>query len=249
LPAVDPQGLAARISPKAARKKGGAIFARFLVMPTHHPDDSLLLEYAAGSLDEAKALLVATHLALCPACRNAVRSGEAASAALAFAGDVTETISSLVPDVSGEAVEAPPARHAASSGLSLPQPLRGYLGASVTSLPWSSVGLGLREYRLPEFKSSTAVRLLAIPAGRRMPRHTHEGEELTLVLQGSFSDVTGDYQRGDVATADSTLDHQPRAGEGEECLCLAVEEAPLRFTGVTGTVLTAVARARNLFGR
>ena len=218
-------------------------------MPTHHPDDSLLLEYAAGSLGEAKALLVATHLALCPACRNAVRSGEAAGAALAFANETPETVSSPMPDVSGEVVEAPPAPSAVPAGLALPQPLRGYLGSPVAALPWSSVGLGLREYRLPEFKSTTAVRLLAIPAGRRMPRHTHEGEELTLVLQGSFSDVTGDYQRGDVATADGRIEHQPQAGSGEECLCLAVEDAPLRLTGVTGAVLTAAVRARTLFGR
>lgn len=218
-------------------------------MPTHHPDDSLLLEYAAGSLDEAKALLVATHLALCPQCRNTVRSGEAAGAALAFAEEVSEGALPAMPDVSREVVESPPSRAAVPPGLALPQPLRGYLGRPVAELPWSAVGLGLREYRLPEFREATAVRLLAIPAGRRMPRHTHEGEELTLVLKGSFSDATGDYQRGDVATADSRIEHQPQAGAGEECLCLAVEDAPLRLTGVTGAVLTAAARARTLFRR
>ena len=36
----------------------------------YHLSDELLLSYAAGTLDEASSLLVATHLALCPHCRS-----------------------------------------------------------------------------------------------------------------------------------------------------------------------------------
>ena len=32
-----------------------------------------------------------------------------------------------------------------------------------------------------------------------MPQHTHEGHELTLVLEGSFHDALGRYGRGDLA--------------------------------------------------
>lgn len=38
-------------------------------LPKHHPDSALLMEYASGSLREPVALLIATHLALCPQCR------------------------------------------------------------------------------------------------------------------------------------------------------------------------------------
>ena len=40
--------------------------------PNHHPDEALLLEYAGGGLTESIALVVATHLALCPICRRMV---------------------------------------------------------------------------------------------------------------------------------------------------------------------------------
>src|SRR5207245_3768 len=60
----------------AARQSGTFLMAHA------HPDDSLLIEYAAGSLDEATALLVATHLALCPDCRRPVRRAEAVGGAL-----------------------------------------------------------------------------------------------------------------------------------------------------------------------
>lgn len=215
-------------------------------MPVHHPDDSLLVEYAAGSLGEAKSLLVATHLALCPACRRAVRSGEAASAVLAFGDDVIEAVTAVEPpEVGAAAVEARSAGLRKSTS-TIPEPLRSYLGVPVAELAWVPVGLGMRAFALSALAGATSVRLLAIPPGRRMPRHTHEGEELTLVLQGSFADATGLYGRGDVATADARLDHQPQAGLGETCICLAVEEAPLRFTGVTGALLTAAQRLRGL---
>lgn len=46
-------------------------------LPNHHPSDALLLAYAAGSLTEGLALAVATHLALCPACRHAAAEADA----------------------------------------------------------------------------------------------------------------------------------------------------------------------------
>ena len=62
-----------------------------------------------------------------------------------------------------------------------------------------------------------------------MPAHTHRGLEFTLVLSGAFSDTTGRYARGDMQEADDSLDHQPWAEPGEDCICLAITEAPLRF--------------------
>ena len=41
---------------------------------THHPDDSTLMSYAAGSLPAALAVVVAAHLSVCPRCREEVRS-------------------------------------------------------------------------------------------------------------------------------------------------------------------------------
>ena len=214
-------------------------------MPQHHPDEELLIEYASGSLGEAKALLVATHLALCPACRHGVAVGEAAGAALAFDGSVAEV--GPIPDVASTP-DAKPVRPAEIVA-QVPLPLRGYLDKPVSDLRWSPVMTGMREYRLPAFKGRVDVRLLAIEPGRRMPRHTHEGLELTLVLQGSFADASGNYARGDVAIADASVEHQPQAGMQEVCLCLAVEDAPLRLTGVDGMVMNTLAAFRKLLGR
>jgi putative transcriptional regulator len=63
-----------------------------------------------------------------------------------------------------------------------------------------------------------------------VPEHTHDGRELTLVLAGSFRDGKDVFARGDIEEADDTLLHQPVATEEEDCICLAVTEAPLKFT-------------------
>jgi putative transcriptional regulator len=50
--------------------------------PTYHPGGERLVDYASGALPEPLALLVATHLALCPRCRRATAELEAVGGAL-----------------------------------------------------------------------------------------------------------------------------------------------------------------------
>jgi len=214
-------------------------------MPVHHPDDSLLMEYAAGSVSEARALLVATHLALCPACRAAVRDGEVVGGVLLR--DSAYHVGAGDPREPGMPFAAQPKPTAALASSPVPNPLRDYLARPLAELSWVPVWRGMSEYKLPQF--AHGVRLLSIPAGHRMPRHTHGGEELTLVLQGSFADATGHYAKGDVATADASINHQPEAGSGDTCLCLAVEDGALRLTGWAGQLLTAASFVRDLARR
>ena len=49
---------------------------------SHHPEPALLLDYATGTLADPFALIVATHMALCPACRREVAALEAVGGAL-----------------------------------------------------------------------------------------------------------------------------------------------------------------------
>lgn len=211
-------------------------------MANHHPDESLLIEYAAGSLSEAKSLLVATHLALCPACRKAVEDGEIVGGALLQSSAYTVNAGDPREPVTGSG--ARDVQQAASDRGPLPAPLRDYIGTPFADIKWTPVWRGLAEYPLPGF--GQGVRLLSIPGGGRMPRHTHEADELTLVLQGAFGDVTGHYARGDVATADPSIDHRPRADAGEQCICLAVEDGALRLTGWTGRFFQVAAAASAL---
>jgi putative transcriptional regulator len=78
---------------------------------------------------------------------------------------------------------------------------------------------------------------LFIPAGVAMPDHGHHGMEMTMVLQGAFQDEGDHFGRGDVEIADSEIEHTPMADLDEDCICLAVTDAPLRFKGLLPRIM------------
>lgn len=201
-------------------------------MVHHHPSDELILDYAAGGLGEAAALAVATHMTLCPRCRVAAGRLEAVGGRFLCdeRSDVagTETFNAVMARVSQTGPDTRPDPLQPAQAI-LPAPLRAALGCDLEGVPWRRLGMGAYHYVIPTQGSRATARLLRIPAGRPVPVHTHRGAELTLVLRGAFSDVTGAYGPGDLQEADDALVHQPHAALGEDCICLAVTEAPLRF--------------------
>lgn len=200
----------------------------------HHISDELLLEYATGALEEGWSMAVATHLALCPHCRQRLSCMEDTGGALlealpnaASASDdswaaLKARLNAPKPAPKSETVPK------ASSPV-FPQPLRDYIGADMDQLKWKPLGLGAYHYPIRTGNPDIYVRLLRIPAGKPVPEHSHRGRELTLVLKGSFRDHNGHFGRGDFEETDETIEHQPIASAGEDCICLAVTDAPLRF--------------------
>jgi len=70
-----------------------------------------------------------------------------------------------------------------------------------------------------------------------MPDHGHGGAELTLVLDGAYSDVTGRYCRGDLQDVDETVEHSPVSDPSLGCVCLIASETKAKFKGVVGRLL------------
>ncbi len=200
---------------------------------THHLTDALLMAYSAGSLPEAFSLTVATHVSLCDECRARLGAFDTVGGALLEAeaapmsGDSLDaTLARIRAD--GETRRTRPAPR--RTGV-LPAPLRDYVGGDLESVRWRPIGMGVKQAILPTATDATA-RLLYIPAGAAVPDHGHRGTELTLVLQGSFLDETARFGRGDIEVADQAVEHMPVADIGEDCICLAATDAPLRFRGV-----------------
>ncbi|MCB2108842.1 MAG: zf-HC2 domain-containing protein, partial [Rhodobacteraceae bacterium] len=110
----------------------------------HHPHADVLWAYAAGNLDEASSVLVATHMALCPACRRDVVAMEEAGGTM-FEAVETAPVSTgsferlmaridadNVNDRLPENVERfDPARKSSKSDAVVPRPLRDYLGSDL----------------------------------------------------------------------------------------------------------------------
>ena len=200
--------------------------------------DALLAAYGAGSLDPSLHALVASHLILKPDSRRFVSAledlaggelNQMAPEPLSRRDERLAAIFALEP------APRAPAPLVAGSDI-LPAPLRSYLGRNLNDIRWRNKLPGVKEFRIEE-KGRGDASLLWVRAGRRMPSHTHEGSEITLVLQGGFADVTGHYGRGDIAIAEADLDHKPVSDEGDDCLCFAVTDAPLHLTGPFGRLL------------
>ncbi len=197
----------------------------------HHLTDELLMAYSAGTLPEAFNLVVATHLSLCDACRATAESFDS------LGGAVLEDPALEPQEISAGSFEATLAKIAASDATPapvrsadpvLPAPLMDYVGGGVEEIRWRPVGMGVKQAVLKTTKEATA-RLLFIPAGAAMPDHGHKGTEITMVLKGAFEDEDGYYARGDVEVATQEVNHTPVADIREDCICLAVTDAPLRF--------------------
>ena len=201
-------------------------------MITHHLTPDLLIAYSAGTLPEAFNLIVASHVSLCDACRAEVASYDALGGSLIEKTDtpaLSESCLSGALDMIRAAAPAPVARPAADPVL--PEPLVAYVGGRLEDVKWRAVGMGVKQAILPTSAEATA-RLLYIPAGTAVPDHGHRGTEVTLVLQGAFEDADGRFARGDVEVATEELDHTPVADISQDCICLAVTDAPLRFKGL-----------------
>ena len=214
----------------------------------HHLSEPLLIAYAAGSLPEAFSLVVATHVSLCDDCRAGLAAMEALGGAI-LDGEMPEVAMSdtaldgVLARLDGqESVPTPKAPRARDMrAKNLPAPLVDCLGGDLACVKWQKLGLGVRQAILPTGKGATA-RLLLIPAGQAVPDHGHRGTELTLVLRGAFRDQTDRFGPGDLEIATQDLEHTPTAEPGEDCLCLAATDAPLRFLGLIPRLLQPLFR-------
>jgi putative transcriptional regulator len=199
----------------------------------HHLDDATILAYAAGTLDEAFNVVVASHIAWCKTCR------EASQQAALIGGEVlgsledtavsdlcrTKTLSML----DRATVHRFPKRTETRG--EVPGPLHNLLGGkSLAELQWKTKAPGLATYDLPLSAASHGkLFLMRIGAGKAMPEHGHGGEEITLILSGAYNDRFGRFAPGDVADVDEEIEHQPIVERNSVCICLVATEAPTRF--------------------
>lgn len=195
--------------------------------------EELLLRYAAGKLRPAPALVVASHLAISPSSRRLVSGFETIGGALlegeamaALSPDLFERTLAHLDAVAGPGVPgALPDHDALDMGIALPPPL-----AQRPIGPWRWLGPGLRCAQI-EMADDPDHKLILLRGQARvaLPEHGHSGEELSLVLKGSFRDEGGRHVVGDLLHEDQDSDHTPVVTEDGECICLLAIEGPMKF--------------------
>jgi putative transcriptional regulator len=207
---------------------------------TRHPSDVTLAAFAAGTLDEGRALVVSTHLCACPACRAAVRTFERLHGIALTDGEgaplKTGALERALAAISS--TEPPPASARDGVHAEWPGPLSAYpLGR------WRRIGGGVqwRSVGVPA-EAGTRVFMLKAAPGTRIPHHGHAGLEWTCVLKGAFSHQLGRYGPGDFDEADDSIDHLPVVEDGEECVCIVALQGQIRFRSWIGRLVQPFVR-------
>lgn len=211
----------------------------------HHLTDDVLLAYCAGTLPEAFSLVVATHISLCETCRSHMDTLDALGGVVieetpkaAMSSGSLEACLKMAESMPKDPIKMEAAgkpKRQKSAGL-FPAPLQDYVGGDLDAVRWRPIGLGVKQAILKTSRDAS-VRLLYIPTGAAMPDHTHNGTEMTLVLQGAFQDESDYFGAGDVEIADEDMNHTPVAVGPVDCICLAASDAPLKFNGILPKVL------------
>ncbi len=210
----------------------------------HHVAPEMLLDYTSGSMPEPMALLVASHASLCSRCAEQVSELETVGGELINSLEpeaiAEDALNGLLARIDQDVGESKPLCEQVSPECNdprIPQPLRSYLPKSLEDLNWVCRAEGLEQAGLLSDFAGFDTRLFRLAPGATVPRHTHDGEEATLVLTGGFSDAVGHYVRGDVAIADPSVTHRPVADPGEPCISLAVTTGSLRLPGLMGHLM------------
>jgi putative transcriptional regulator len=97
----------------------------------------------------------------------------------------------------------------------------------VAALPWRRIGKNFRFCQLRLGDKQRETTLFFIKAGGSVPHHRHRGDEITVILKGSFSDHEDKYNVGDFIVRTSGESHRPVASQDQDCLCLSTLDAPI----------------------
>jgi putative transcriptional regulator len=111
------------------------------------------------------------------------------------------------------------------------------------SAKWRWRAPGVTEVRLPVAWNGIPATVARLRSGLHIPRHTHAGRELTLILSGGFRDCVGEYRAGDVADYDSSVSHDQVIDTDEDCLCLVVNQSRLVPQTLLGRALAWISGA------
>jgi len=231
----------------------------------HHPSDQQLIEYAAGSLPLSRALCVSAHLEHCPHCQQNYQRLQAlggiqmqsmadkpVSTSLkdkvlaAIKTDAANDHSdNCKPALAASASVLPPSSHRAQSNI--PHCLKKFVPDNFASLNWRKISPTVSLTELTTEGNGAKAALVRVKAGGQMSHHSHTGDEITVVLQGSFSDEEGFYRQGDFVFRDSAHKHKPIATNDQDCICLIVLDGPIQFTGFFSRLLNPFLRLSHPF--
>jgi len=209
-----------------------------------HPSDDTLARYAAGDLDPASSIMMSAHLEYCSNCRLRIDELEASYTQVLEstpAEPLTCELTDMLSQILSQPAEPLESEPIPSSGVlkldnkefHLPEALQRHtdkIGA------WSRLPGKIQRAHVSTGGKSK-MNFIYMEPDSALPEHTHQGQEITLVLSGRFCDEHASYGPGDFIVQTADHQHSPRTQPGQDCLCLTLLDAPLHFTSGLATLL------------
>ncbi len=218
-------------------------------MIKHHPKFELIQSFVNGDLPASLSAGIAIHADMCPTCQQQIAQLTEQVAEVSFEeafldrfivdeNEAVEFTNDTVPEVSN--VDELIAQITQNDDIDTLEP-KIEKTIEFNNKPYTlpsalnSMSLGktahigkLSRARIQLNEDEIHTSLLQIEPGGGVPQHTHKGFELTLLLEGSFSDEQGEYVKGDFIMLDGSHTHNPVSEQG--CLCYTVANDALHFT-------------------
>ena len=208
-------------------------------MNTTAQKNELIFGYSSGNLGEAKSLFTSMYLYL-----NSI----AAKKASIFDNMLAQNFSEL------EGVGLKKLKYTDCIKNDNPKkqnnnlsnnPLSRLIG-DLNDIDWKTVYKGFKEFKIL-VNDNDSVKLIKMDPGTSVPLHSHNGKEYILVLDGSFCDEYGEYNKGDMQINDQKIKHNPTACNSNGCVCLSITENDVVFFGKYGSALNLFTFIKSFF--
>lgn len=212
-------------------------------MINHHPSSDRLTAFSAGSLPLSQALCISAHLEHCPQCRRDLKQLNQVGSELfsqlhpiAVPDALKNKVMAAINNPESTAIinsdELSPRSINHHSNSQTPRCLRKLIPNGFSGLNWKRLSPSIHATKLCNDVNGNKIEMIKIQPGGQVASHNHTGEEITVVLSGSFSDDSGIYRQGDIIFRNKDDKyHRPIASQDSECICLTSVEAPIQFTG------------------
>ncbi|MBF7074693.1 cupin domain-containing protein [Glaciecola sp. MH2013] len=201
-----------------------------------HPTNEQLSQFADGLLGATEALMVSAHCDMCERCMAKVELYTDASAEIALPqsqDDDSVDFGSMMHNIMQEEPEegiqlTPKSQIIELDGrtFEIPRTLTRYTKSMGN---WSRL-VGKLWQAPVDIGGETVANFIYMEKGGSVPEHTHRGSEMTLVINGEFSDGIADYDSGDFMIMDCNNQHTPSTNADEGCLVFSIVDKPLHFT-------------------
>jgi putative transcriptional regulator len=212
--------------------------------------ESLLLSYAAGLLDQAQSLIVASHIALSPRAKEKVEQCEALGGALMerYCEPVPMKKQSLDNVLNRLDSKDVAVQHEEMyelvfpEGLSIPLCLKRSVACHVQQIHWKKMRPGVERFELSLECRQSKTNFLKAQRGIEAPRLAPRAMELTLVLDGALHDRAGTHKVGDLIIIDEDCSHLGTSCQRNGGFYMVVTSRPQRMQGGLLQLMQALLR-------